>query len=88
MKQGRMYAIVRKTIREVQTMNCPYCGIKMEKGYVEQQHIFPLKWYSAKREGDFLWSKRKHIKLSSAAEPLVAWYCASCGKLIAEVTKG
>ena len=69
-------------------MNCPYCGIEMEKGFVEQQRtMVPLEWYSAKQEGDFLWSKRKHIKLSSAAKPLVAWYCAPCGKLIAEVEK-
>ena len=68
-------------------MNCPYCGNEMEKGYVEQQHMFPLKWYSDKREGDFLWSKRKHVRLTRTTEPLVAWYCGGCGKLIAEVEK-
>ena len=37
-------------------MNCPYCGIEMEKGYVEQQRMMiPLEWYSAKQEVDFLW---------------------------------
>lgn len=70
-------------------MNCPYCGKAMEKGYVEQQHmIVPLEWYSAKQEGDFLWSKRKRIPLTSTTESLVAWYCAPCGKMIAEVEKG
>ena len=69
-------------------MNCPYCGNEMEKGYVEQQHmIVPLEWYSAKQEGSFLWSKRKHVKLTRATEPLTAWYCGGCGKLIAEVEK-
>ena len=69
-------------------MNCPYCGNEMEKGYVEQQHmITPLEWYSAKQEGSFLWSKRKRIQLTSAAETLTAWYCGGCGKLIAEVEK-
>ena len=70
-------------------MLCPYCSGEMEKGYVEQQRItIPLTWYSAKQEGDFLWSKRKQIKLSRATEPLTAWYCGGCGKLIAEVEKG
>ena len=69
-------------------MNCPYCGKEMEKGYVEQQRVLnPLVWYSAKQEGDFLWSKRKEIKLTSAAEPLTAWYCGECEKLIAEVAE-
>ena len=69
-------------------MNCPYCGNEMEIGYVEQQHmITPLEWYSVKQEGKFLWSKRKRIQLTSAAEMLVAWYCGGCGKLIAEVEK-
>ncbi len=69
-------------------MNCPYCGKEMEKGYVDQTNpMIPLEWYSAKQEGDFLWSKRKEIKLTRAAEPLTAWYCGECGKLIAEVEK-
>lgn len=69
-------------------MNCPYCGKEMEKGYVDQQVMrHPLKWYFGQREGDFLWSKRKEIKLTRAAEPLTAWYCGECGKLIAEVEK-
>lgn len=69
-------------------MNCPYCGKEMEKGYVDQQHLIaPLEWYSAKQEGNFLWSKRKHIQLTSTTVPLVAWYCGECGKLIAEVEK-
>ncbi|MBR5571590.1 MAG: hypothetical protein IKV99_02995 [Oscillospiraceae bacterium] len=70
-------------------MDCPYCQQEMEKGFVEQQRItVPLEWYSAKQEGDFLWSRRKRIKLTSAEEPLVAWYCCRCGKLVAEVEKG
>ncbi len=69
-------------------MNCPYCGAEMEKGFVEQQRMMiPLEWYSAKQEGDFLWSKRKRVRLTSAAEELTAWYCELCGKLIAEVEK-
>lgn len=69
-------------------MNCPYCGKEMEKGYVDQQVMrHPLKWYFGQREGDFLWSKRKHVKLTGATAPLVAYYCEDCGKLIAEVEK-
>ena len=69
-------------------MNCPYCGKEMEKGYVDQQHmIVPLEWYSAKQEGNFLWSKRKRIQLTSTTEPLTAWYCGECGVLMAEVEK-
>ena len=70
-------------------MNCPYCDKEMQKGFVEQQHlIIPLEWYSAKQEGSFPWSKRKRLQLTSTTESLVVWYCASCGKLIAEVEKG
>lgn len=69
-------------------MNCPYCGKEMDKGYVEQQNLMiPLEWYSAKQEGDFLWSKRKTVKLTRATEPLTAWYCGECGVLVAEVAK-
>ena len=81
-------AQVRHRWRKEKNMNCPYCNKEMEKGYVEQTGVLhPLEWYSEHRDGDFLWSKRKHVKLTTATTPLTMYYCEPCGKFIAEVSK-
>lgn len=65
-------------------MNCPYCNKEMEKGYVGRTSPFlPLEWYPAKREGGFLISSNRNIKLATVKSgSLVMHHCATCHKFV------
>lgn len=64
-------------------MKCPYCGIDMEKGYIDQTDFrFPLEWYPANRGSGILVNKKRNIKLTSAIKggTVTVYHCAECRK--------
>jgi hypothetical protein len=71
-------------------MNCPYCGIEMEKDVIENQH--EINWKSKRHifgnaefhEGSVVLSERSFIKGSAVA----AYLCRSCEKVIIDYKDG
>lgn len=66
-------------------MKCPYCGIDMEKGYIDQTDFrFPLEWYPANRVSGIFDNKKRNIKLTSVINggTIKVYHCAECRKLI------
>ena len=65
--------------------NCPFCNALMEKGYIEQTHIFyPLRWTPVKQERGFFVSNKGTVKLTSLASggQVAAYRCEACRKII------
>ncbi len=65
--------------------NCPFCNALMEKGYIDQTHIFyPLRWSPVERESGFFVSSKRAVKLTSSMRGgrVAAYRCEACRKII------
>ena len=70
------------SVKEYDSMICPYCSKEMEKGYIDQAELLhPLEWYSAKREAG-VFAKRKNTVRLTCGGNVAAYRCADCGKIL------
>ena len=66
-------------------MMCPFCNAEMEKGQIEQTHVFfPLQWTPYSRPPGLLLSRKHIVKLTSFKNGgrVIAHRCEACRKII------
>lgn len=71
------------------TLNCPYCGKKMNPGFIHQDR-YAIKWIPEENDkGAIMQLFSKGIKLTSAFEnpSIESLYCSECEKIIIDTKK-
>lgn len=68
-------------------MNCPYCNLNMEKGYLQSSH--PAFWAEKKKKLFFTPDEVGDIKVTVGiwnGSFSDAWVCRKCKKMIVDLT--